>query len=95
MPAEIVSHGGAHGALPLAAVIAEVCAFDGVEHIVRVVGFEGESVAARRTKVVDGVFKSAGFADDGYRAVTQRNHLGKTTWADSVCRKTLFFGKLN
>ena len=58
-------------------MIAEVCAFNGVEHIVRVVGFEGESVAARRTKVVDGVFKSAGFADDGYRAVTQRNHLGK------------------
>ena len=73
--------------MPLAAVIAEICALYGIEHIVRVIGFKGKAVAARCAKVVDGILQPAGFAHHRHRAVTQGYHLGKAAWFASAWHK--------
>ena len=51
MPAEIIAHCGAHGIIPVTAVIAEICPLYGVKHIICVICFESKAVAARAVRL--------------------------------------------
>ena len=77
MPAEIIAHCGAHGIIPVTAVIAEICPLYGVKHIVCVICFESKAVAARRSEVMYGILKTACFTHYRYGSVAQGYHLGK------------------
>ena len=78
-PAEVAFHCTLNKLIPMRLVIVSLkSSAYRAEHIVRIVGFEGEAVALSVAAVGNGVAQAACFADNGKRSVAQRNHLRKT-----------------
>lgn len=81
IPAEIAFHTAQHELFPSVLVVAEHFArfADDMEHIMRVVAGEGETVAGAEVihKRGDGIPQAAGFADNRNGAIAQGNHLCK------------------
>lgn len=75
-PAEIGAQAAIHQNRPIGFVrISAERTADGVQHVVGVVGLEGEAHALAVAAVADAVLQAAGFPHDGNRAIPAGHHL--------------------